>query len=329
MFRVAALVVVATAVLGTLVYLLVGGAMSVERVAVYLYAPDATGLAPRQPVRVDGVVVGKVDSIGISKSSDPRRAIRITLFVNREYLRDIPADSTAQISSETLIGDRFVDVASGISRQRLRAGGEIAYQPTADLMKSFDMTQFTDRLEAIGNLLTDLEQGRTRLGRFVKGDETYWGVRKRLADAEQSLIDARTVTTSVGKLLNTDELYRNWIDPIRRIDDALEQLQAGKGSAGEYLVSDARYIKMLDEGKDLRQSIAKLRASEFMASDAMYDNLNRRAAALIESVDQMNTKPMLSSEQAYETLNGAAAETGRTIQEFRTDPRKFLRLGLF
>src|SRR5271157_3848106 len=133
-FRAVAVAVSACAILGTLVWLLIGGSLLSERAALFLFIPDATGLAPGSPVRVDGIGVGKVTSVALSGSSEPERVVKVILSVDRDHLSEIPMDSFAQISADNVVGDQFVDVTSGNSAEHVRPGGEIAYQAQPELL---------------------------------------------------------------------------------------------------------------------------------------------------------------------------------------------------
>ena len=108
--RITAVAVAAIAILSVLVYLLSGGTLFEQKSTLFLYVPDATGLSPGSVVRVYGVEVGKVKSISLSGSSQPNRAVRVTLVMERQFLPSIPADAFAQINSDTAVGDRFVDI---------------------------------------------------------------------------------------------------------------------------------------------------------------------------------------------------------------------------
>src|SRR5262245_33815339 len=104
MFRVTTLAVAAVLILGTLVALMTGGSLFEPKTRIYLYMPDAVALVADAPVRVDGISVGKVESVELSGSNIPNRVVRVTMQVDRERLKSIPADSTAQASAETLVG---------------------------------------------------------------------------------------------------------------------------------------------------------------------------------------------------------------------------------
>ena len=327
-FRISAVSVVAVAIVSTLFYLLTGGTLLQEKTNLYLYIPDGTGVDQGTPVRVDGIAVGKVSSVALTGSNDPNRVVKVTMKVEREHLREIPADSTAQISADTMIADRFVDIDSGTSASRIRPNTEIAYKETTALFKRLDMAQFEAALRAIDATLSDIEQGRSRVGQFVVGEQMYRDLNREVGDLQRGIRAARDTTSKVGAALYSDKLYRDVSGPLLELDGKLARLQSGQG-AGRWLRDAAQYEQFRKSAADLRQSVANLRGGEFVSSDRMYVEWTRGVASLIQSVDEMNASPFFSSSAGYDNLNGAAREMRDAVREFLQAPRKYLRMKLF
>jgi phospholipid/cholesterol/gamma-HCH transport system substrate-binding protein len=328
-FRVLTVCAAALVILSVLAYLLTGGSLLTQRATMYLYIPDATGLESGAPVRVDGIGVGKVRSVSLSGSSQPNRVVKVTMTVERSRLASIPDDSTAQLASETMIGDKFVDITSGTSRRYVSPGGEVVFKGSPELLKTEDIAQFEKQLKTIDAVLDDIEQGRSDLGQFVMGDQMYRDLRKRFAQIESGIRAAASTTSDVGRELHTDLLYRQISQPLLELDGNLARLQSGQGGAGQLLRDSARYDKLRSDLEGLRRSIADLRAADLMRSDTLYADWNRRVLSLIESVDAFNSDPAMATSQAYDNLNGFARELQDTMRDFRQNPRKFMRMKVF
>ena len=328
-FRVLTVSVAAVVILSILSYLLTGGTWLKKRATMYLYIPDATGLGPGAPVRVDGIGVGKVRSVALSGSTEPNRIVKVTLTVERARLASIPDDSTAQLASETMIGDKFVDISSGTSRHFVSAGGEIVFKGSPDLLKTLDIGQFEKQLKIVSALLDDIEQGRGDLGQFVQGDQMYSDLRKRFAQIEGGIRAAASTTSNAGRELHTDQLYQQISRPLIELDRSLARLQSGQGSAGQLLRNSAQYEELRSDLEGLRRSIADLRAAEIMRSDTLYADWNRGVLSLIERVDAFNRGPAMTTTQAYDNLNGFARELQDTVRDFRQNPRKYMRIKVF
>jgi phospholipid/cholesterol/gamma-HCH transport system substrate-binding protein len=328
-FRVATVIVAALLIMATLVYLLTGGTLLEQKITFYMYIPDSTGLAAGSPVRVDGIGVGKVEAVALSGFTDPDRIVKVTMRIEREHLVKIPADSYAQLGSESLIGDQFVDITSGRSEETLQPRAVLVYRVQADMMKTLDLRQFEERLRIVDALLTDIENGRSRVGQLVQGEQMYRDLRRRITGVQQGFHDAASVTSAAGKMVHEDTLYRKILQPIAELDQALARLQSGQGTGGQLLRDEGAYQGFIAGLAGLRRTVADLRDSSFVASDAAYRDWNRAIEDMIRRVDEFNSSPLLTRTDAYESLNGMARELAATLRDFRDNPKKYLRLKLF
>lgn len=83
---------------------------------------QADGIAVGTPVRISGVKVGVVTS----ETIDPNTYFAIVNFSVEDSLQ-IPDDTVAKISSEGLIGGKYLALAPGGSDMMLKPGGEVKY----------------------------------------------------------------------------------------------------------------------------------------------------------------------------------------------------------
>ena len=321
--------IVAAAILSVLVYLLTGGTLLTQKITLYLYIPDATGLDPGSAVQVNGIGVGKVDRVELSGSTEPNRVVRLTLKVENDKLADIPTDSTAQISTDGAIGNQFVAITQGTAAARIRPNSEIMYRAAPELLQTLDVQTFAKRLRDVDATLADIEAGKGLVGQFVIGTEMYEDLRRGLADIDHRFREAVSVTSDTGRLLRTDEMYHRIRDPLAELDDRLSRIQAGQGDLGRLLREDGQYVHFRDQAASLRKSIADLRASPFLASDALYTSWNQELASLAARIDEFEATPMLRNSMAYENLSGSLHEIQNSVRDFRNNPSKFLRIKVF
>lgn len=328
-FRASAVILAGLLILGTVAFLLTGGDFLEPRTQVYLYLPDATGVAAGSPVRVDGIGVGKVTLVELSGSSEPNRVVKVSMSIVRDRLASITEDSTAETTSDTIIGDKFVDVTSGTGAHHLMAGGELQFKGAGDLMQRMDLVQFQQRLHVFEILLDDIEQGTSPLGEFIMGETIYNDLRTKVTELQRGIHVAADTTTSVGQALYSDALYRKITEPLRQLDASLARLQSGRGSGGTLLRDTQQYDQALAQVAGLRRSIDSLRGAEMMTGERSYNDWTRQVAAIIRKVDEFHAGPMLTTPAVYDNLQGVAKEIATTTREFRENPRKFLRLKLF
>lgn len=327
-FRVMSVSLVALAILLTLVYLLTGGTLLEQKVTLYLYIPDATGLSHETIVRVDGINAGKVKTVAFSGSNDPLRIVKITLTVGRDKLGSISDDSQTQISAD-LFGDKFVDIISHEAPGHIAPFGELKFKNQPDMMRTVDLVDLERQLRTVDATLSDIENGANPLGQFILTDTVYMSLRKKFIEMQGLIGKVKRTTNFAGSVIYTDALYLKMQAPLVQLDQTLARWQSGQGAPGKFLRDPAQFEQARAQLRDLRKSIDNAESTEFISSDETYAGWNRTVSGLIQKVDEVDAMPMFSSSEVYDNLNGAAAEMQKTMKDFREDPRKLLRLRIF
>ena len=326
--RVASISLVAFVILAILLYLLTGGMLFRESASLYLYIPDASGLTQGSPVEVDGITVGKVTAIALSGSRDPQRTVKITITMDPRTLAAIPPNSWAQLSVESPVGDKYVDITS-VGFGPRRPNTEVIYREQPDVFKSLDLEQFEQQLRELDAVLADIESGRSRVGQFILGTQMYDDLRKRFTEIEQDVRTAARTSSTVGQALYSDVLYHRILDPIVALDATLARLQSGQGAAGRFLRDAAQYQEARDLVAGLGRTVSAMGATPFFQSDDLYNQVNASLASAIQAVSQVNQAPMLKNSLDYDNLNGWSREFAAQLQDFREHPQKYLRIKLF
>lgn len=327
--RVTTVVAASIVILCILLYELYGGVLLAPKTVIYLYIPDASGLSGESPVRVNGIDVGRVSEVELSHSRDTARAVKVTLLFYRDRITGVPADSVAQISSDTLVGDKFVDINGGSSPKYIPAEGELIYKDQPELLRSLDLTQFTKQLRLVDDTLTDIEQGRSQFGKFFQGQDFYNDLMRRMVELQKGIRAAVSTTGAVGSLISSDRMHAQASDLLEQIDQAIAKIQSGQGTAGGLLRSSADYDRLLSKAQEFRRSIETLSKNDLLQSDSAYVSADRALAAMIASVDEFNRNPEMMTTAVYDNLNGSLKELQEGLRDFRVNPKKYLRMKLF
>ncbi len=352
--RVGIMAIFALAILGYLIILLSGNTGLFEGTSnVFTYLDDSGDLAEGAPVRLNGIVVGKVRKIQLSGSNDPQRIIRVDLEIQDKYLRSIPVDSVAQISAGNLLGTKYINVTKGKSSETIKAGGEL---------KSADVAEFQDVvrqsysavaalqgiLTKVDGLLTQIQSGQGTIGKFLV-DPTLYDKAVGLVNEGNKVIAAMNSTKgTLGKLLNDDQLANQFNETMTKTNALLEGLQRGEGTAGKFLKDPALYNDLQSTIADVRKSIAgvnqmiadlnagKGTAGKLLKSDDLANQLQAGIAKLDGILDKINNGQgtlgqLMVNPSLYENLDGTSRELTGLLKDFRANPKKFLhiKLGLF
>src|ERR1700676_5430563 len=133
------------------------------------YMDDASGIADGSTVRLNGFPVGYLDHLTLTNSRDPKRAVEFEMKVRKEYLKDIPVDSTVAISAANLLGDKFLNITRGQDQRTVKDGDEIKslqVQDIPELMAASAnlLTSFQGIINRFDGLLAGVEQGKGNIG---------------------------------------------------------------------------------------------------------------------------------------------------------------------
>ena len=332
--RIFVVAVSALSVLSVLTYLLSGGTWLKAKAYLTTYIPDSTGLEPGADVLLNGVKIGRVESVQLTRLQDRNRIVEVRLKIEEVFLPYIPEDSVTTIDSANLLGDEYININMGRSPQPVRAGGQLRFPPPSNLMQNIDLRQFEAQLRTIDQIIQDIQAGKGPLGQFVMSDDLYRQFLDGVDKVEKELRAATGSQSQLGQVLYNATMHDNLSVSLRQLDDRLAQLQANR-----LLRDTTQYDQIRDQIAQVRRTLADLNAGKgaggaFLKSDAAYVEWNRRLAAWIENVDALNSGEgsmgqMLSNAQTYESLNGALRDLQSTMKEFREDPQKFLRLKVF
>jgi phospholipid/cholesterol/gamma-HCH transport system substrate-binding protein len=116
-----------------------------------VYVPEASGLAVRAPVRVNGVRVGSVRAIKpAEESASPERKIELVLRIDKRYQSEIRSDSSASIVAEGLLGDRYLSIRRGFQGSVIDEDGEVRFTPVRQ-MSLDSMKGMLDCLQTLKN----------------------------------------------------------------------------------------------------------------------------------------------------------------------------------
>ena len=331
----------------TLIILLTNSKGVLKRnVPVRTYMDDAAAMQDGTPVRLNGITIGYLESLQLTNSTDPKRAVEFVLMVEESSLMNIPVDSRTEIAAANLLGDKFINIRKGMAPQHVQAGGELQSLQSQDIPQL--MAQMTGLLQSVqgivgrlDGLLVGVEQGKGNLGLFLKDRELYDRLNGIASEAQKLMVDVRNSNGTIGKLIHDDALYQEFRAPLRRLDSMMADLQNGQGTAGKLLKDPALFDEANQTLVQLRGIVADLNAGKGTAGKLLKDDqLSQRANDLITklntTIDKINAgqgtvgqfvvNPLL-----YDELNGMTREFQGLARDIRMNPKKFLsiKLGLF
>jgi len=334
----------AVMILALLILLLTGSRGIFEHnEIIHTYLDDASGIAESTPVRLNGILVGAVQSVKLSGSKDPKRAVEFEMAIEEKFMKEIPEDSTSEISAANLLGDKFVNITKGRSTNPVKPGGEIRSLVGQDIPELMAQSaNLLDTLQDISKradaILRDVGAGKGNLGKLLRDDELYNRLDGIALQGQQLLADVRNGKGTLSKLLYDDSLYQEVRTPLKRIDAMLADLQQGQGSAGKLLKDPQLYDDARQTIEEMRRLVQDLNAGKgtagkLLKDEQLYNQFNALAAKLDTTIERINSGQgtlgqLLVNPQLYEAMNGAMREFQSLAKDIRANPKKFLRIKL-
>ena len=342
--RVGIMAAVAMILVAVLVFLMTGEeSFLARRAVIYTYMDDSAALVVGSAVRLNGILIGSIKSIGLSGENKPNRIIRIEMEVLADTLRQIPDNSRAAISAQNLLGTKFVNIKKGDSPKPVVPGGEI---PSLDTLEFEElqqqigtvMTSLQSLVKRVDAIVSQVEQGRGSIGKLLVSDELYKDVLDLVADFKKTSSTLAEGKGTVGKLLHDETLYSDLRRTMARLDRLAQDLHEGQGTAGKLLKDPALYDEARQTVASLKRTIDDLNAGKgsagkFLKSDELHNQVSATIAKIDLMIDRLNSGQgtlgqLLVNPQLYESLNGAAREMQAFMKDFRANPKKFLRIKL-
>ena len=345
--RVGVTAFVAMIILGVLIWMFTSQKPLWERYStVYTYMRDSAALAQGAPVRLNGILIGSVNRVELSRSSNPNRVVRVVMSVQTARLPDIPADSTAGIAAENMLGSKYINISQGRSPTSVQAEGELPSEPSTeveDLLKKgfgiFDSAQSI--LTRLDKIVTLIESGRGTLGKFVVDEQFYNRLLATVTEMQKIATMVSAGKGTLGKMLYDEGLYNDAQASVQHLDAVIQELQQGHGTAGKLLKDPALY-------DDARASIAEFRkileglnagqgtAGKLLKDDTVAKRLDSVLSKLDTSLDGLNAGKgtagqLLVNPQLYDSMKDVSAQLDSLVKDIHKNPKKFLhiKLGLF
>lgn len=325
-----------------LVFLISGtGGIFTSKIALITYFDNAEGLRPGQPVDLQGVAIGNVQSVRVvpGRQVDP---VQVVLRINAKFQPFIREDSTATITTAGVLGESFVDIDSRSAKGPLVHDGSIIKPGNApsvgDVVRSSQGTlQNIDILIKNANaILEQVQGGKGTLGKVIYDPAMVNKINAVLDQVQGLLNDVSNGKGTIGKFFADDTFYRKANDAVDKIDRLVDQIDKGQGSMGKFVKDDALY-------NNANQTIAKANklmddinagrgpAGMLLKDEAFAKKLRNTIDKLSAIADRLeagegSAGKLLKDPSVYNNTDQLLIETRKLITSMRENPKKYLTI---
>ena len=324
------------------IFYVTGAGILAPKYRLRTFLPEVEGLTIGAPVRLDGVEIGNVDAIRMNpERGDRTRNIELVLRIDKRYQDEIRADSSAQLVTEGLLGNRYLSIRRGLTGEVIQPQGEVRGVEEAAIKqiveRGADLVQNLNALsQHVNRIVTRIEQGEGTLGLLLTDEQLYGRANNVVKRAEEVMASVQGGEGTLGKLLTDDAIYQKVNSAATRFDTVLAEVQGQKGTLGKIIYDPTFYEKaqsFVERGNNLAGDVqaGKGTLGKLATDDALYNNVRNAAANLESATAKLNegqgtAGKLFTDPQFYDNMSALAGDLRLLIGEFRKDPKKFLRV---
>jgi phospholipid/cholesterol/gamma-HCH transport system substrate-binding protein len=244
-----------------------------------LTVPSADGLWPGTPVRIAGVDVGSIETVGV----DGNQA-RLQLAVLSAY--PLPSDTVAELRSAGMLGDRYIGLDLGRSEAMLADGGrlELGEEPGDIDNITRQVEDVSGDVKAITAVLRELVEDRQNTDHaeamLANADALSFELRTL---AEQNRREIGAIVDAIGRI--TANLEEMSADAAADLDEELDQLKVATQKLDGSLEDIQSITQKIDEGQGTIGALVNDRET----IDAIQDTIEN-ANSVVESFSGLHAE---------------------------------------
>ena len=341
--RVGVLVITSFALLALAIFYVSGqSGFFVKKYTLTAYFQNANNLRSGAEVSLEGVTIGNVDDVVVSKEADPQKAVEATLKVDETYKDFIRTDSKISISTIGLLGDSKIDITRGTpAGMVIPDGGFIQGSEEGDIRKIVQGTNdFIANLQVLSEdfkKITDrIDRGEGTLGKFLTDTAIYDNANSAARELNILVRDARSGPGTMGRLISDDAVYRKVTEIEDHVDALVAKIEHGDGTAGKFVNDPSLYNRMDGLTARLQTITDRLDRGEgtfgkLLTDDKLYTDLSggvTKFNALLDSIQngEGSAGKFVKDPTMYNSFNQTASEIQKLLYDFRQNPKKFLTI---
>lgn len=335
-------VIVGSLTLAILVFLISGtSGIFTRKITLITYFDNAEGIRSGQPVDLQGVSIGNVQSVRVvaGRQLDP---VQVIMRVNAKYQPFLHRDSTATIQTAGVLGESFVDIDSKNAKGPIvQDNSELVPGNSPgipDVVKSSQTSlQNIDLLvKRADSIFAEIQDGKGSLHQAIFDPELINKINTILNQVQALLNDVSNGKGTIGKLFSDDSLHRKLSDVVDKTDRLLDDIDAGKGNLGKLAKDESLYKNLNDTIAKANKMMDDLNAGKGAAGTLLKDeefahklrNTLAKLSAIADKIDsgEGTAGKFLKDPSIYNNTDQMLVETRNLVKAIRENPKKYLTI---
>lgn len=267
----------------------------------HCYFKNVNGMLSGSPVWMSGVEVGNVKSVKFVNESLEHQ-VKVVCRINEDYWGMMSTNSTVQLGTIGLLGDKYVEILPGPpGGSELQPGALLSTADVGDAQEMFAKGEAA--FDQVGSVLTSLD---TVLARATRGEGTLG----KLSTDEALYVEMTSLMTSLTKL--SVALHKNQ----ERLTASIENMSNSVGELSDQVQSNSGTIGKL------------------MSDPALYDNLaatSERLDSVMAKIDRAEGSLglMVSDTALYVEVTNLMVRMNNLVTDIEANPRKYFKFSVF
>jgi phospholipid/cholesterol/gamma-HCH transport system substrate-binding protein len=293
------LTVVAVALLIMGFNLLKGNALFSRSTTLYAVYDNVSGLAPANPVEVNGLKIGSVNSLTVVNGNVDQIRVKLTIQPGV----DIPQNSVARIVSADLLGSKAIVIDFGNATEYLQDDDTIQSAPGTSLTS---------------NLMSDLKPLSGKI--------------------QNTLVSLDTVLNDFHSSLN-NQTRNNLQSSIAELNMTMKNLSGVSAQLDHLVKSLNEFTATLTASNDtITQILGNTRkiTGDIAASDlkGTIEQMRQTVGALGEVISRIDSSKgslgmLVNDKQLYDNLAASTKDLDLLMKDLRANPHRYVHFSLF
>lgn len=335
-------VIVGSLTLAILVFLISGtSGLFTKKITLVTYFDNAEGIRQGQPVDLQGVAIGNVQSVRVvaGRQLSP---VQVIMRVNAKFQPFLHKDSTATIETAGVLGESFVDIDSKNAKgPMVQDNSELVPGNSPgipDVVKSSQTSlQNIDLLvKRADSIFAEIQDGKGSLHQAIFDPELINRINTILDQVQTLLNDVSNGKGTIGKLFADDTFYQKAYSSIDKVDHLLDDINAGKGNLGKLAKDESLYKNLNETVAKANKMVDDLNAGKGAAGTLLKDeefahklrNTLEKLSAIADKIDsgEGTAGKFLKDPSIYNNTDQMLVETRNLVKAIRENPKKYLTI---
>ncbi|MBI2923771.1 MAG: MCE family protein [Planctomycetes bacterium] len=240
---------------------------------VFIHFPEVSGLKEGDPVRVEGMEVGRVTGLKLGPQGGVDVVIRLKKNVK------LTKDCTVAVSMSSLVGGRHVAIKQGKALEAVEDKDWLKGEPAAGAFDAIGEVVKENReavrafVQNLREISDSLNQGKGTMGRLLKDEALYEEVTAAVREAKEAVAEMKKAGAliqkvqdqldkgegTLAKLLMSNEVYDDLRATTTSIREILAKAERGEGTVGKMLNDERLYEEARDLVAEMKEAVASVK----------------------------------------------------------------------